>query len=69
MEKMKDKPKVSEAVMLKEQIIEKGLEAFDDIKNAPEVYRSLNDYAKERTVKTFGKFISPPQQDHIHRHP
>ena len=45
----KDSP---ESVLLKQEIIEEGIETLNKL-NAPQIFEQLNDFAKEKTIQTF----------------
>lgn len=51
-EKIRDNPKSNESIELRKEIIEKGVEVLKDLP-APQTYRELNDFAKQKTVETF----------------
>ncbi len=51
--KIQENPKSQENVHLMQEIIEKGVEAFNNIKTPPQIYQELNEFAKEKTTETF----------------
>jgi len=52
-EKIKNNPKSSESAILMKEIIDGGIETLQRLPTAPELYKDLNKFSKEKTVETF----------------
>jgi sugar phosphate isomerase/epimerase len=50
--KVNDTESKSEAIMLKQEVIEDSINTLNDL-NIPQTYVELNDFAKEKTIQTF----------------
>ncbi len=50
--KIKEAKDSSESVLLKQEIIEEGIETLNKL-NVPQIFKPLNDFAKEKTIQTF----------------
>jgi len=52
-EEIKKNPQIPENVRLQKEIIDQGIEILGNIKQPPQIFKPLGEYAKERSIDTF----------------
>ncbi len=52
-EEIKKEKDIFESAKLRREIIDEGVHVFNQLKTSPQIFKPLNDFAKERTIQTF----------------